>query len=96
MTAANGERCDVFGLAEGFHNQDMAALARLSAGERAAQLDIRQRLWRYTDQMWDQAKAQAGNPSRDPRYSAIVAMRDLLAELRAHAADAIHAAGDRG
>ena len=72
------------------------ALARLSAGERAAQLDIRQRLWRYTDQMWDQAKAQAGNPSRDPRYSAIAAMRDLLAELRAHAVDAIHAAGDRG
>lgn len=71
MTAANGERCDVFGLAEGFHNQDMAALARLSAGERAAQLDIRQRLWRYTDQMWDQAKAQAiqaGTPGTAPSW----------------------------
>jgi hypothetical protein len=102
MTAVNGERAgryDVLSLAEGFHVHDMAALARLTAAERAAQLDIRERLWWHTDQMWDHAKAEARkaqvrNPAQDPRYSAVAAMRDLLAELRAHAADAIVAAGD--
>ena len=93
MAAGYGERYDVYGLTEGFHDQDMAALAQLTARERAGQLDIRQRLWRYTDQMWDQAKLQADNPAQDPRYSAIAVMRDLLAELRANAGDAV--AGDR-
>lgn len=98
MTAANGERTvgryDVLGLADRFHDHDMESLARLTPAERSAQLDARQRLWRYTDQMWDHAKAEARNPAQDSRFSAIAAMRDLLAELRAHAADAIHAAGD--
>jgi hypothetical protein len=90
----NGERYDVLGLANGFHDHDIAALARLTAAGRAAQLDARQRLWRFTDQAWDHAKTQSRNPAQDPRYRAIAAMRDLLAELCAHAADAIAEAGD--
>lgn len=94
MTGVNGERYDGLGFASAFNDHDMAALARLTAAERESQFDARQRLWWFVDQVWDQARAEARNPSQDPRYRVIAELRDLLAELRAHAGDAIAAAGD--
>lgn len=84
-------------LADGFHDQDVAALARLTAAGRAEQLRAREQLYRYIDAIWDHIKAThrgEDNLASDPAYSAVAGMRDLTGELHSNAVDAAHAAGD--
>jgi len=88
-------------LADGFHDEDMAALDRLDPAGRAGQLQLRHQLWRYADAMWDHIKARhRGNGgdlpllADDPAYSAVAGIRDLAAELQAHAAEACARAGE--
>ncbi|HEX9542650.1 MAG TPA: hypothetical protein VGA04_31395 [Streptosporangiaceae bacterium] len=99
MPADDEELTDQFkaiGLADGFHDHDVAALARLTAAERGAQQEVRQRLYLYVDRIWDHVKAHSAveNPASHPDYSAVAGMRDLAAELYGNARDARAAAGD--
>jgi hypothetical protein len=82
-------------LADGFHDQDVAALARLTAPGRAEQIRAREQIYRYVDAIWDHIKASrpgGGDLASDPAYSAVAGMRDLLNEMYSNAHDA--AAGD--
>lgn len=83
-------------VADGFHDQDKAALARLTPADRAEQRRIREQLWRYTDQMWAHVKAHSGveAPADDPAFSAVAGMRDLTSELCRTAEQASADAGD--
>src|SRR5260370_1205399 len=100
MPADDEELTDQFkaiGLADGFHDHDVAALARLTAAERGAQQEVRQRLYLYVDRIWDHVKAHSAveNPASHPHYSAVPGMRDLAAELYCNARAARAAAPRR-
>lgn len=96
MAGDDTHQFKAIGLADGFHDHDAAALARLTSAERAQQEDIRQRLYLYVDQIWDHVKEHSGveNPASHPDYSAVAGMRDLVGELYANVRDARAAAGD--
>ncbi|MEH1124833.1 hypothetical protein [Micromonospora sp. CPCC 206061] len=81
-------------VADGFHDHDTAALAALSAHQRADQVAARRALFDYVDAMWDGAKAKGLSPADLPEYAVVAGMRDLTAELLATAEQAQHDAGD--
>jgi hypothetical protein len=105
MASAHSDRATgqakAIDVADGFRDHDMAALSRLSPAGRAEQVQLRERLYRYVDAMWDQIKAShrrhggAGPPrADDPAYSAVAGMRDLLGELHTSALAAAQSAGE--
>ncbi len=85
---------DVVALLDDFHEHDMAALAELDAGGRAAQVRARQALYDHVDAVWDGAKERGLSPADLPEYGSVAAMRDLANELLSHAVQAQDAAGD--
>jgi hypothetical protein len=109
MTDEQTDQFKAIDLADGFHEHDMAALARLTPAGRAEQRRLRERLHEYVDGIWDHVKAYArevnlgGDPladdsgyplADDPSYSAVAGMRDLTAELCSNAEQASVNAGD--
>ena len=95
-------------VADGFHDHDMSALARMTPAERAEQRRIRECLHNYVDAMWDHLKTQVraekglsdlsddpGYPmADDPAFSAVAGMSDLASALADNAIEASNAAGD--
>lgn len=89
--SAHAKAIDV---AEGFRDQDMAALARLSRAGRAEQVHIRERLYGYMNAVWDQIKIWDQLTDDDPACSAVAGMRDLVGELHTSALAAAQQAGE--
>lgn len=88
-------------VADAFHDRDAEYLASTGPDERAEQKRVREALFRYTDQLWDTAKARARDEhgsdydtSGDPAYAGIAGMRDLATELVATVNNAIVQAGE--
>jgi hypothetical protein len=110
MTDGQTDQFKAIDLAGGFHEHDMAALARLTPVARAEQQHLRERLLEYVDGIWEHIKAYArevnlgGDPlsdssgyplADDPAYSAVAGMRDLTAALSSNAEQASLDAGDK-
>ena len=88
---------------DAFEVHDGAALAKLTAQERADQLRARQVLEAYLTAVWEAPKQRAvreghdpddAHPANDPAFSCVAGLLDLTHALVAQAEQAQDAAGD--
>lgn len=88
---------------DAFHEHDGAALAKLTAAERADQLRARQVLESFLAAVWEAPKFRAvregrdpdaAHPANDPAFSCVAGLLDLAQALVAQAEQAQADAGD--
>lgn len=80
-------------VADAFAEHDATGLAALDASGRAAQLQARQALYDYVDQIWENAKTCV-DPARRPEWRVVAGLRDLTNALVEQALQAQSEAGD--
>jgi hypothetical protein len=81
-------------LIDAFTDHDTTGLATLGASGRAAQLQARQALYDYVDQIWESAKDQGLDPANRQEWSVVTGLRDLANALVEQAVQAQTEAGD--
>jgi hypothetical protein len=100
MSDVDDEKLDHQGMAieliDAFAEHDATGLARLDADGRAAQVQARQALYGYVDEVWEAAKARGLNPAVLPEWNAVAGLRDLANALVSQADQALAAVGDEG
>jgi hypothetical protein len=80
-------------MADAFAEHDATSLAALDASGRAAQLQARQALYDYVDQIWENAKTRV-DPASRPEWRVVAGLRDLTNALVEQALQAQAEAGD--
>jgi hypothetical protein len=80
-------------LIDAFIEHDTAGLAGLDAAGRAAQVQARQALYDYVDQIWEGAKTRGLDPASQPEWNAVAGLRDLTNALLEQASQAQAEAG---
>ena len=81
-------------LIDAFAARDAAGLAALDAAGRAAQVQARQALYDYVDQIWEDAKARGLDPAVRPEWNVVAGLRDLTNALVDQAGQAQADAGE--
>lgn len=81
-------------LIDAFTDHDGTGLAELDAAGRAAQLQARQALYDYVDEIWESAKERGLDPAARPEWNVVAGLRDLTNALVEQASQAQAEAGD--
>jgi hypothetical protein len=83
-------------LIAGFAEHDANGLAVLDSAGRAAQLQARQKLHDYIDELWQAAERRGLNPAMRAEWYAVAALRDLAFDLVEYASTAQRRAASEG
>jgi hypothetical protein len=90
--SAPPQQADPQDLGEAFRVYDEPVLAALSDDDLLRQVRARETVWLYVDEIWHQVNSQGPDALADPRFAAVVMLRELMGELYERA-DTVFLAG---